>query len=515
MKKRIGIIYGRKSRENATTLEGQINACLEWAKSNNIEIVEIYTEEGSASSEDWDGRPELQKMMKRIENHEYHFVIVSEQTRISRTEDFSIFKKAMRETNTIFVTADTNEIMDYSNPNDAVRSGINQVFGEYELQVAKIRLKRGTVQSAKKGNWQGKKAPIGYEYDHASKRLKKTKDAIIIRKMFDLYLQGFSSTDISMIFAKENIIAFHKVKGEMIPITWSKSTISRSLQNIAYVGHTLYGKTKLKKIKGKKEQIPTDQDQQVFVENTHDPIVTEEEWKQVQKLISSKRMQPPALKHAKHAFSGLIACANCGKHHTFEKHLNVWRISSCPTRHYNDDFTEYKMCGNSGCKLELIENAFYKTLEEVKKDLDHEMILKNKSTNADADAAKKEEKISALEKQKQQYINKAKRLQRMIEDGDYEEDPKEENEKRKEVKQLKQQAKILNEEIEKAKIDQGDSETIQAEKILKKIKAFLSGKTSNRSEKETNDILSDFIKSIVYEKAGRSADPKIKIFLKE
>ena len=110
-KKKQGAIYGRKSRENEATLESQINACIDWAEKNDIEV-EIFAEEGTQSSEEWN-RPELQKMLKKIENLEFNFVIVSEQTRISRNEDFGMFKKLMRETGTILVLADTNQSINY------------------------------------------------------------------------------------------------------------------------------------------------------------------------------------------------------------------------------------------------------------------------------------------------------------------------------------------------------------------------------------------------------------------
>ena len=71
-----------------------------------------------------------------------------------------------------------------------MKSDILQAVGKNELSRTKIRLKRGTVQSAKKGNWQGKKSPIGYTYDHDTKRLKLNDDAKVVRRMFEMYLEG-------------------------------------------------------------------------------------------------------------------------------------------------------------------------------------------------------------------------------------------------------------------------------------------------------------------------------------
>ena len=94
MKKKVACIYPRKSRENAVTLDGQINACVEWCQRNDVEY-EIFAEEGSASSEDWN-RPQLQEMIKRIENFEFDLCVVTEQTRICRDDHFPIFKEVLR-----------------------------------------------------------------------------------------------------------------------------------------------------------------------------------------------------------------------------------------------------------------------------------------------------------------------------------------------------------------------------------------------------------------------------------
>ena len=47
------VIYGRKSREDQMSLEGQINACIEWAERKCITNYDIFIDEGSQSSEDW------------------------------------------------------------------------------------------------------------------------------------------------------------------------------------------------------------------------------------------------------------------------------------------------------------------------------------------------------------------------------------------------------------------------------------------------------------------------------
>ena len=141
MEKKIGVIYARKSRENAITLDGQISSCIEWCNRNNVEY-EIFAEEGDSSSEDW-SRPELQRMMQAVDNLEFNLVIATEQTRICRDDNFPQFKRLLRDTDTLFVTTDNNSVFNFSNPDDELKSDILQAVGKNELLRTKIRLKRG------------------------------------------------------------------------------------------------------------------------------------------------------------------------------------------------------------------------------------------------------------------------------------------------------------------------------------------------------------------------------------
>jgi site-specific DNA recombinase len=514
--KKQGSIYGRKSRENEATLESQINACIDWCEKNDVEY-ELFVEEGTQSSENWD-RPELQKMLRKIENLEYNFVIVSESSRISRTEDFSIFAKLMKETGTILVQADTGETTNFLNRNDKLKSGVQQVFNEYELDVAKTRLKRGTVQSAKKGNWVAKKAPVGYEYDRETKRLKLTKDAEVIKLMFDLYASGLSTVEITHKFNVENVLAYHKVKGEMVPVNWSKSTVSRMMHNIAYLGHTLYGKTKLQKIKGVRHQIEVEEDQQILVRDTHQPIVSKELWDKVHAIMKKKTTLPPAIKHAKHTFSGLIRCAKCNTVHTFEMGSNgKKRISSCKYRNYDQDFVEYTMCGNSGGILEPIEKLFYDYLEQTEKQIEKYIdLIKEIQLSGGKMGISKESQINSKVLQVQQMKKKRKKIGELIEDGFYD-DVDEEIEKVRERKQLLNRINELEAEIQELREKEGDSEIQHIERVLDNIKKVFQGRNNpNITEKEMNDVLSDFIEKITYEKQGRFAkEIKIKVFLKD
>ena len=516
-KKKQGAIYGRKSRENASTLESQINACIDWAEKNDVEY-EIFAEEGTQSSENWD-RPRLQEMLKKIERLEFNYCIVTEQTRISRNEDFSLFKRLLKDTGTLLVLADDNDVINYLDGNDAFKSGAKQLIGELELSTTKTRLKRGTVQSAKKGNWVGKKAPVGYEYNQETKRLQINDDAPVVREMFEMYISGLSTVEITHEFNTKNVLAYHKGKGgEMIPVNWSKSTVARMLKNMAYVGHTVYGKTKVQKIMGKRKQIEVPEDEQIIFKNSHKGIITQEMWDKTQSIMNKKRTLPPALKHSKHTFSGLVRCAKCGAVHTFEKATSQtgrFRISSCKTRVYDEDFIKYKMCGNSGGELDSLEVLFYATLRETRRKIDDYIHLIKDIQASGAKVGKSLETQKNVKLQQiQQMQKKRNKIREFLEQGDIYEG-EEEIEKIREVKQLANRIKSLMEEIGQLEEKKGESELKHVERVITQIDTFFEGVKGSASGKVLNEILTEFISKIVYRKNGRGSEVEIEVYLKD
>jgi site-specific DNA recombinase len=506
---KLAFIYGRKSRDNADTLDSQIQACIQWCERNGIEY-EVFAEEGSSSSEDWN-REELQKMITRIKQLENNFVVCTEQTRICRTDDFPKFKKILRELDCLFVTADTGQVFNYNNPDDELVSDVLTAVGKNELSRTKIRLKRGIIQSAKKRNWVGKKVPAGYTYNKETKRLVLNSDQEIIRLMFDLYLDGVSTTDIEIKFKFENKITKHTKE----PIKWTSATIARMLGNIAYVGHSLYGKTTDKKDEetGKRIITKTEVSQQILELNTHDPIITEEEWKRVQDIKAKRNTRPARLKVAKHTFSGLIRCAECEEVHSFQTshHKDKKRIAACKTRNYNFNYTEYKMCSNGGCLLSNFETIFYAYFGKLADQLANyvEMIqvaaISNEKLQQKKEATNKakEKTISTLTKQ-------VKNIQRNAELGMYDEE--ELIEKAADLKKMKQQIKQLEAEVNEEEAADGKEELKHMEMILNNMKKFMNGELEGAA---ANEMLTDMIAAIYYKKEKVTlSEIQIKVILK-
>ena len=91
---------------------------------------------------------------------------------------------------------------------------------------------------------------------------------------------------------------------------WSGKTISHILDRPEYIGHTVNFRTHKKSYKNKKT-VKNPQEEWLIFENTHEPIVTQQEFDLVQELRKNKRR--PTKHEEVNPFSGMVYCADCGK----------------------------------------------------------------------------------------------------------------------------------------------------------------------------------------------------------
>jgi site-specific DNA recombinase len=503
------VIYGRKSRDDQDSLEGQIEACKQWAEAQGILDYDIFVDEGDASSEDWN-RPQLQAMLKNVKLGLYDAVIAVDQFRICRTDEFPIFRDILVENKCQFGSIEAGRFYNYENETDEMVSDVMTGIGKFQLAQIKKKLKRGTIQSALKGNYLGKKAPVGYYYDRTTKRLKQAANAYIIRDMFESYMNGMSTNDIAVKFNHDEKYQVEYIeKGIVKYMKWSSAGISRMLNNIVYLGHSLYGKTtqpKLKDEKGirKRTTKKTSEEDQILVKGTHKPIVTQDEWNKVQAILQKRNVRVVPLKVSKHTFSGLISCSECTAIHTFQKSRgNKQRISSCQTRNYTDDLSSYTVCRNRGVNLDVFEEVFYAAFGERVEQLEKYLYLMNNDENSAAQQQKKQEALKAAKEKKIIDLKKkSKTIKENLEIGLYDED--EIQEKRDEVLDIKNQVKKLSDEVQAFETSVNESEVNQVETVLDRMKYFFTNKENPlMPEKEKNEILSEFVEKIIYNRTEK------------
>lgn len=161
----------------------------------------------------------------------------------------------------------------------------------------------------------------GYKKSDTDKNLWLVDDepAEVVRRIYKLCIDGHGPTQIAKILTAEGIptpTAYAISQGRN-PVNknanlkrWDGRTVSGILDKAEYCGHTVNFRTRKKSYKIKKT-IRNPQEEWLIFENTHEPIVTQEQFDLVQELRKHKRR--PTKHEEVNPFSGICYCADCGK----------------------------------------------------------------------------------------------------------------------------------------------------------------------------------------------------------
>jgi len=142
--------------------------------------------------------------------------------------------------------------------------------------------------------------------------------AAIVQKVFSLCIDGMGPSQIATWLQNNRVLcpsAYKREKGLPVPTKmpkdpyrWCEETVSRMLERIDFLGHTLNFRTSKQSYKSKKINLNNPEDWVIF-ENTHEPIIEESVFLIVQNLRQSKRR--PTKMGETDMFSGLLYCADC------------------------------------------------------------------------------------------------------------------------------------------------------------------------------------------------------------
>lgn len=124
---------------------------------------------------------------------------------------------------------------------------------------------------------------LGYDKDGDGKMVIDEAQAGTVRRIYRMYLEGFSQSMIAKTLNREDVPGVH---GEA---RWCAETIGRILENEKYKGALLMQKTITVSYLTKQHVKNTGQLNQYYIENDHPAIIPPEEWEAVQEEIARRR----------------------------------------------------------------------------------------------------------------------------------------------------------------------------------------------------------------------------------
>lgn len=197
---------------------------------------------------------------------------------------------------------------------------IKGVFNELFCKETSKSVKRTKRKKMQEGYYACNVAPFGYKKDleNPGKLIIDKPAAKIVKRIFELKIQGLSSKEIADQFNKKKIITpsnYLKIKGfeKNYDNVWTRTMVNSILSKEFYMGHCLRGKTQKISYKSKKK-IYIRRDEQIITKNTHEPIVSEELYYKVHN--KDKYGKPSSLKQADYSkclFTKYMYCDCCKK----------------------------------------------------------------------------------------------------------------------------------------------------------------------------------------------------------
>lgn len=136
-------------------------------------------------------------------------------------------------------------------------------------------------------------------------------EAKLVRRIFQLYIDGNGDTKICKILNGEGIKAY---RGGL----WTKGSIRSILNNQNYTGDLVLQKTYRENHITKKSKINRGEKQKYIAENDHEPIIGKDIFDLAQRL-RKKRIISHSNGTAHHYFAGMLICDHCGKKYKFKR----------------------------------------------------------------------------------------------------------------------------------------------------------------------------------------------------
>ncbi len=325
---KITALYCRLSRDDdfegdSMSIQNQKAMLKRFADENGHINCEYFIDDGISGTTF--ERKGFQDMIAGIENGRIGTVIVKDLSRLGRE-----YLQTGYYTEIMFPKYDVrfiavNDNVD-SNNGDNEFAPFKNIINEWYARDISRKIRSSFRTKALNGDFFGTIAPYGYMKSPENKhKLIPDEHAPIVQRMFKMALEGMNCNAIARTLKSENIPipgayirdmqgAWHKTNVKH-PYAWCQTTVRFILKNEVYIGTVVNNVTTTKSFKDK-TRVKVAENEQIKVENMHEPLVDKDTFYTVQKRIEVKK---PIENNSDSIFRGLLKCGECGANLVFGK----------------------------------------------------------------------------------------------------------------------------------------------------------------------------------------------------
>ena len=188
-----------------------------------------------------------------------------------------------------------------------------------------VKVKSSLHAKKERGVYCSGNCPFGYKKKEGGRNQVEIveEEAELVRRIFRLTLEGYTSVEIAKKLNQENIkapIEYLMARGaaRRKPVgkgfSWEGSTVCTMLRNDFYAGDVVYGKYERETVGGKPRLKPRNEWRITY--DHHEPIVARKVFEEVQRIRGERKPRSLQKTHsggAAHVLQGKVLCAECGR----------------------------------------------------------------------------------------------------------------------------------------------------------------------------------------------------------
>ena len=220
------VIYARFSsaKQNEQSIDGQIDACIKYAKENDFIIINSYVDRAISGRSD--RRFEFQKMMDDAHDKKFDFILVYQYDRFSRNRRDSInYKYELKQLNIKLISV-TEPMIDA--PEKIFLESFLENIAEYYVLDLSRKVKRGMAETLKKRNSLGGTQPLGFKV--VNKKIVIDENAVdAVKYIFNSVANGIPRSTIVEELNKRGI---KNSRGN----AFTENSLQHMLKNRKYIG---------------------------------------------------------------------------------------------------------------------------------------------------------------------------------------------------------------------------------------------------------------------------------------
>lgn len=329
----------KEKKDQSESIANQLDFVTRHVLERGWNLKEIYIDDGYTGL-NYD-RPDFKRMITDIENKKINLVITKDLSRLGRDYiDTGYYLERYFPQNNVRYIAICDGIDTFMKNGNNDISPFKAVINDMYAKDISKKVRAVMDTKRKNGKFIGAFAPYGYIKDPKNKNdfLIDEVSADVVRRIFRSYLDNMSMGSIVTMLNDEKVFNPAKYKlhtsnyknALLKEHHWTQETIKRILTNPSYMGNMAQGRQEKINYKLNKFR-KIDPKNWIIAENTHEPIISPDDFHIVQELIEKRIVHYAKPEINPHLLNGLVFCKDCGAKMTYRRNSCKKMITLCMT----------------------------------------------------------------------------------------------------------------------------------------------------------------------------------------